>query len=104
MMCLTCLILNGCTMEVSWVQFLVGAGSSHTNDVKNGSSPCLHGTQDEVGTTKHNWSAWGQYNVTGWVSMVGLQYVIPVRQHYKAGIESNCYKWTPHLIDPITQD
>ena len=24
---------------------------------------------DEVGTTKHNWSAWCQYNVTGWVSM-----------------------------------
>ena len=22
-----------------------------------------------VGTTKHNWSAWCQYNVTGWVSM-----------------------------------
>ena len=35
---------------------LVGAGSSHTKDVKNGSGPCLHGTQDEVGTTKHNWS------------------------------------------------
>ena len=24
--------------------------------------------QDEVGTTKHNWSAWCQYNVTWWVS------------------------------------
>ena len=42
---------------------------SHIKDVKNGSGPCLHGTQDEVGTTKHNWSAWFQYNVTGWVSM-----------------------------------
>ena len=31
---------------------------------------CLHGTQDhEVVTTKHNWSAWCQYNVTGWVSI-----------------------------------
>ena len=27
----------------------------------NGSGPCLHGTQDEVGTTKHNWSAQCQY-------------------------------------------
>ena len=50
---------------VLWVQFPVGAGSSHTKDFKNGSSSCLHGTQDEVGTTKHNWSAWCQYNVTG---------------------------------------
>ena len=48
---------------------MVGAGSSHTKDVKNGSGPCLHGTQDEVGTMKHNWSARCQYNVTGWVSM-----------------------------------
>ena len=51
------------------VQFPVGAGSSHTKDSKNGSDPCLHGSQDEVGTTKHNWSARCQYNVTGWVSM-----------------------------------
>ena len=36
---------------------------------ENGSDPCLHGTYDEVGTTKHNWSARCQYNVTGWVSM-----------------------------------
>ena len=50
-------------------QFPVGAGSSHTIDVKNGSSPCLHGTQDEEGTTKHNRLAWCLYNVTGWVSM-----------------------------------
>ena len=41
-----------------------GAGS-HTKDFKNGSGPCLHGTHDEVGTTKHNWSARCQYNVTG---------------------------------------
>ena len=34
-----------------------------------GSGLCLHGTYDEVGTTKHNWSARCQYNVTGWVSM-----------------------------------
>ena len=40
-------------------------GSSHTKDVKNGSGPCLHGTHDEGGTTKHNWLAWCQYNVTG---------------------------------------
>ena len=25
--------------------------------------------QDEVGTTKHNWAAWCQYNVSGWGSM-----------------------------------
>ena len=31
--------------------------------------PCLHGTQHEVGTTKRNWSALCQYNVTGCVSM-----------------------------------
>ena len=47
----------------------VGAGSSHTKDAKNGSGPCLHGTYDEVGTTKHNWSVQCLYNVTGWVSM-----------------------------------
>ena len=44
-------------------------GSSHTTDFKNGSGPCLHGTNDEVGTTKHNWSARCQYDVTGRVSM-----------------------------------
>ena len=42
---------------------------SHTKDFKNGSDACLHGTYDEVGTTKYNWSARCQYNVTGWVSM-----------------------------------
>ena len=36
---------------------------------KNGSVLFLHGTHDEGGTTKHNWSARCQYNVTGWVSM-----------------------------------
>ena len=55
--------------QVLWVRFPVGAGSSHTKDCRNGSGPCLHGTYDEVGTTKHNWSAQCQYNVTGWVSM-----------------------------------
>ena len=54
------------------VHFPVAAGSSHTKDVKNGSGPCLHGTHDEEGTTKHNWSARCQYNVTGWVSMCPL--------------------------------
>ena len=47
----------------------------------------MHGTHDEGGTTKHNWSARCQYNVTGWVSMLAYD-VIPVRQHYKAGIGS----------------
>ena len=37
--------------------------------LKIGGGPCLHGTYDEGGTTKHNWSARCQYNVTGWVSM-----------------------------------
>ena len=37
---------------------------------KNGSGLFLHGTHDEVGTMKHNWSARCQYNVTGWVSML----------------------------------
>ena len=54
---------------ILWVQFPVGAGSSHTKDFKNGSNLYLHGAHDEVGTTKHNWSARCQYNVTGWVSM-----------------------------------
>ena len=47
-----------------WVQFPVGAGSSHTKG-KNGSGPCLHGTEDDVGTTKHNWLDLCQYNVPG---------------------------------------
>ena len=47
------------------IQYLHG----HTKGVRNGSRPCLHGTQDEVGTVKHNWFAWCQYNVTGWGSM-----------------------------------
>ena len=55
--------------EDLWVRLPVAAGSSHTEDVKNGSDPCLHGTYDKVGTMKHNWSARCQYNVTGWVSM-----------------------------------
>ena len=42
--------------EDLWVLLTVYAGSSHTKDVKNGSGPCLHGSHDEVGTTKHNWS------------------------------------------------
>ena len=37
-----------------WVRFPVGAGSSHTKNFKNGSGPCLHGTHDKVGTTKHD--------------------------------------------------
>ena len=32
---------------------------------KNGSGLFLHGTHDEGGTTKHNWSARCQYKVTG---------------------------------------
>ena len=44
-------------------------GQSHTKDVENGSGPCLHGTQHEVGIMKHNWWAWFQYSVTGWVSV-----------------------------------
>ena len=53
------------------VSIPVAAGSSYTKDIKNGSGPGLHGThdEDEVGTTKHNWSARCQYNVTRWVSM-----------------------------------
>ena len=47
------------------VRFPVAAGSSHAKDIKNESGPCLH----DIGTTKHNWSARCQYNVTGWVSM-----------------------------------
>ena len=43
--------------EDLWVRFSVGAGPSHTKDIKDGSGLCLHGTQDEIGTTKHNWSA-----------------------------------------------
>ena len=43
--------------EVLLVRFPVSAGSSHTKYIKNGSDPYLRGTQDEVGTTKHNWSA-----------------------------------------------
>ena len=54
---------------VLWVQFPVGARSSHIKDFKNGSGPCFHGTQDEVETMKQDWSAQCQYNVTGWVSM-----------------------------------
>ena len=37
--------------------------------LKNGSGPFLHGIHDEVGTTKHNWFARCQYNVTGWEIM-----------------------------------
>ena len=35
--------------EVLWIQFLVGAGSSHTKDFENGSGPCLHGTMMKWG-------------------------------------------------------
>ena len=41
---------------------------------KNGSGLFLHGTHDEGGTTKHNWSARCQYNLA------------------------------PHIIESITQD
>ena len=49
--------------------YLQAVWKDSIKDVKNRSGPCLHGTHDEVGTTKHNWSAQCQYNVTGWVSM-----------------------------------
>ena len=55
--------------EDLWVRFPVTAGPSHTKDFKNGSGPSLHGTHVEAGTTKHNWSAQCQYNVTEWVDM-----------------------------------
>ena len=35
---------------------------------------------------------------------MGLWLVIPVRLHYRAGIESHCYKYAPHFIDSINQD
>ena len=44
--------------EVLLVRFPVGAGSSHTKYFKNGSDPCLHGTQDEVWTTKSACDMW----------------------------------------------
>ena len=37
--------------------FLCSLDFSNIKDVKNGSGPCLHGTCEEVGTTKPNWSA-----------------------------------------------
>ena len=37
--------------------------------LKRCSDCCLHASQHEVWTTKHNWSTWCQYNVTGWGSM-----------------------------------
>ena len=37
--------------------------------IKNRSGPCLHGSHSEVGTTKHDWSARCQYNVTSLISM-----------------------------------
>ena len=36
---------------------------------KNESGLFLHGSHDEGGTTKHNWLARCQYNVTGWITM-----------------------------------
>ena len=33
---------------------LLVLGLGHTRYFKNGSGPCLHGTQHEVGTTRHN--------------------------------------------------
>ena len=61
---------GGTGQEVLWVLFPVDAGSmSYQILKKNCSGPCLHGTQHEVGTMKHDWSAQCQYNVTGQVSM-----------------------------------
>ena len=37
------------------------------------SHPCLHGSQDEVGTTKHSLSARCPYIVIGWVSMLAYE-------------------------------
>ena len=36
---------------VLWGQFPVDAEPSHTKYFKNVGGPCLHGTQDEVGST-----------------------------------------------------
>ena len=57
--------------------FLCSLDFSNIEGFKNGSGPCLHGTCDEVGTTKQNWSAMCQYNVTGWVSLFYLPPSIP---------------------------
>ena len=61
--------MDSTAQVVLWVRFPVGTGSTYNRDFENGSGACLHGTQDEVGTMKHNWSARCQYNVTGGVSM-----------------------------------
>ena len=69
-----CNLLSCCQVQAVVVKVICDAQKfikncgSHTKDVKNGSGPCLHGTQDELGTMKHNWLARCQY-VTGWVSM-----------------------------------
>ena len=47
---------SGTDQEVLWVRFPVAAGFCHSKEVKNGSGPYLHDTQDEVGTR----------NITGW--------------------------------------
>ena len=57
------------TKRFYWLDFQLVLGPGHTEDFKNGSGPCLHCTQHKAGTMKHNWLAWCQHNVTGWVSM-----------------------------------
>ena len=57
------------TERICWFDSWLVLGQVIPKTFKNGSGPCLHGTHDEGGTTKHNWSARCQYNVTGWVSM-----------------------------------
>ena len=75
---------------VLWVRFPVGAGSSHTKDFKNVSGPCLHGTQDEVGTTKHIWLAQCQYNVT-WLACG------PMICYPSEAVSSQGGQWVPLL-------
>ena len=50
---------------------------------------CLALSSKYSRTMEYNWSAWCQYNVTGWDTI--LSHVIPVRQHYKEG------HWVPLL-------
>ena len=61
--------MNSKVIQIQFFDTRLLLGPVITKTLKHGSGPCLHGTYDEVGTTKHNWAARCQYNVTGWVSM-----------------------------------
>ena len=59
-------------------------------------------------TTKHNWSAWCQYNVTGWVSMwvygAVRQHRVPTNRHLISKLMRHTTKCEKHDLEAVSKE